>query len=261
MQYEISGKPSVGELQLQIPGKSHVEILRGRDGRDGRDGAPGPRGPPGNDGPQGEAGAVGPPGPAGPPGLAGSTKSTAGGVTYIRWGQKTCPDVAGTELIYTGRAAGTYHTHNGGGSNYLCLTNNPQTLEWGRGTGGEAAIFAAQYLMRDGTPESHRPLNGYLVPCAVCYVSSRTAILMIPGHYTCPKEWTREYFGYLMAESNNSKGRSTFECMDEKPVAMDARHINQRYGALFCHSEPRVPGLPFPPFDQHKEITCAVCTR
>ena len=260
MQCEISCKPSVGELQLQIPGKSHVEILRGRDGRDGRDGAPGPRGPPGKDGPQGEAGAVGPPGPAGPPGSAGSTKSTAGGVTYVRWGQKTCPDVAGTELVYTGRAAGTHHSHTGGGSNYLCLTKFPQSLEYGPGH-SETSIWAAEYVMLHGTPESHRPLNGNYVPCAVCYVSSRTAILMIPGHYTCPKEWIREYFGYIMAESSKSKGRLTFECMDAKPVALDGRRDNSRHGALFFHTEPRTPGLPFTPLDQHKEITCAVCTR
>ena len=88
----------------------YIEILRGRDGRDGRDGEPGPRG---EMGPAGPTGAQGPPGPR------------SGGATYIRWGQTTCPDTEGTELVYAGRAAGTSHSHEGGTSDYLCLPDEP----------------------------------------------------------------------------------------------------------------------------------------
>ena len=101
------------------------ELLRGRDGRDGdsgrdgRDGLPGAQGP---QGPKGEPGpAGGPPGPQGQPGARGATGPQgpvgpagprSGGVTYTRWGKSSCPNVAGTELVYSGRAGGShYHSY------------------------------------------------------------------------------------------------------------------------------------------------------
>ena len=58
---------------------------------------------------------LGPPGP------------TTGGVVYTRWGRTTCSNTTGTQLVYTGRAAGSYHTANGGGANYLCLPEQHST--------------------------------------------------------------------------------------------------------------------------------------
>ena len=55
-------------------------------------------------------------GPAGPPG------PTAGGVVYTRWGRTTCPTTSGTQLVYTGRAAGSFYNQQGGGAEYLCLS-------------------------------------------------------------------------------------------------------------------------------------------
>ena len=80
--------------------------LQGRDGRDGRDGVPGPRGPQGQRGEQGVAGSPGP---------------RNGGVVYTRWGKTSCPNVTGTELVYVGRAGGSWHSHTGGGANYIPL--------------------------------------------------------------------------------------------------------------------------------------------
>ena len=37
---------------------------------------------------------------------------------------------------------------------------------------------------------------------------------MIPSRYECPPGWTREYYGYLMAEHHNSKASSQFSCID-----------------------------------------------
>ena len=97
------------------------------------------------------------------------------------------------------------------------------------------------------------------VPCAVCYVSTRETVLMIPGKYTCPQNWTREYYGWLMAEYHNHH-RSTFECVDSVPETI-AGGGGIYYGALFLHVEPRCGSLPCPPYETHKEMTCAVCTR
>ena len=80
----------------------------GQNGRDGRDGMPGAQGPPG---PKGE------PGPAGGPPGSGPVGPRSGGVTYTRWEKSSCPNVTGTELVYTGRAGGSSHSHSGGGAN------------------------------------------------------------------------------------------------------------------------------------------------
>ena len=82
---------------------------------------------------------------------------------------------------------------------------------------------------------------------------------MIPGKYTCPPNWTREYYGYLMAEQYNHN-RSTFECVDMAPETAAGGEANQD-GAVFYHVEPRCGSLPCPPYDKQKEMTCVVCTR
>ncbi len=77
-----------------------VELLRGRDGLPGRDGVQGPPGPQGKDGSQG------PPGPK------------SGGATYTRWGKSTCPQLEGTELVYSGIAGGSFYNQKRGGAKY-----------------------------------------------------------------------------------------------------------------------------------------------
>ena len=39
----------------------------------------------------------------------GECGPSSGGVTYVRWGRTVCPNTARTELVYTGRAAGSYY--------------------------------------------------------------------------------------------------------------------------------------------------------
>ena len=231
---------------------SELDILRGRDGRDGRDGVPGPRGLPGTGGSggkgvKGDLGAQGPPGPR------------SGGATYIRWGRTTCPNVEGTELVYRGRAAGSYYSHSGGGANYQCITEEPQTFNFGPGTVKAAYIYGAEYEMIGNVPSSSIRNHDQNVPCAVCYIAPRETVLMIPGRYTCPSDWTREYYGYLMSE-RYSHHRSTFECMDVTPETIPGGHTNQN-GALFYHIEPRCGSLPCPPYNEQKELTCAVCSK
>ena len=88
-----------------------VELLRGRDGLPGRDGQQGPVGPRGEVGPRGKDGSSGP---------------HSGGATYVRWGNSPCPGVTGTELVYAGVAGGSHCNEKGGGSNYLCMPQDPE---------------------------------------------------------------------------------------------------------------------------------------
>ena len=224
-------------------------------GRDGRDGVPGPKGNPcvdGMKGMQGDPGLQGPPGPS------------SGGVTYVRWGRTICPNTTGTELVYTGRAAGSFHSQAGGGGNYQCVTEEPENFDFGAGTSESSYIYGVQYETGghvSNLPSSTNSLHLHNVPCVVCYVATRSAILMIPGTYMCPLSWIREYYGYLMAErSHNLHHRSTFECVD---VASETVAGGQGYqaSAQLYHVEPRCASLPCPPYEEEKEMTCAVCTR
>ena len=85
---------------------------------------PGTPGSDGQPGTKGDRGSDGPPGSQGPQGLNG------GGVTYIRWGKTTSPNIHGTSnsLVYDGYTAGTHYTESaaGGGANLICLPNVPQ---------------------------------------------------------------------------------------------------------------------------------------
>jgi hypothetical protein len=174
-------------------------------------------------------------------------------VVYTRWGSSSCPSIPGTRLVYTGRAAGTYHTQ-GGGANYLCMPPDPQyNLRYQSGVQGHSSLHGAEY---------EGPLQGsqdHDIPCAVCLAATRETVLILPGKTTCPTSWTEEYDGYLMA-TGRSYRRSTFECVDRGQESIPGSHANVN-GALFYHVEATCSsGLQCPPYNAQKELTCAVCT-
>ena len=224
----------------------YIELLQGRDGRDGRDGLAGPKGPPGMKGEKGEIGDQGAPGP------------TSGGVTYIRWGRTTCPNTPGTELVYSGRAAGTHYNTQGGTSDYLCLPDNPQYLAYRPGVQGQSPIYGAEYQIDHNSFQlSH--LHDHNVPCAVCVNCERNVLLTIPARISCPYSWTLEYYGYLMTEYYNHRRMAT-ACMDRNPDVVRGQAPDTN-GALFYFTEAVCNGIDCPPYDAQKELTCVVCTK
>ena len=142
------------------------------------------------------------------------------------------------------------------------MTESPQNFDFGPGTAAMSYIYGAEYRAYGNVPSSSHDLDLNDVPCAVCYVAPRETVLMIPGTYICPSNWTREYYGYLMTERSHPshKGRTTFECVDVAPEVVAGGHANNE-GVLFYHVEPRCGSLPCPPYEPEKEVTCAVCTR
>ena len=106
-------------------------------------------------------------GPAGPPGLTGPPGPTAGGVVYTRWGRTTCPTTSGTQLVYAGRAAGSFYNQRGGGADYLCLPDDPNYLSYTNGgQGNRAYLYGAEYQTYESAPLS--TVLNHNVPCAVC---------------------------------------------------------------------------------------------
>lgn len=215
----------------------------GRDGRDGRDGMSGPPGQEGDAGPQG------PPGPAG---------SLGGGTTYVRWGRTSCPEVPGTEVLYSGRAAKGPYSQTGNGINHQCFPNNPQYSAFSPGPNTilslvSAAEYASASIMGVNIHDN--------VPCVVCYVSTRIANIMIPATMTCPEAWTREYHGYLMAERNTHPSPSLFECVDADAEVIDGLAGNNEPSGYFVNVEAVCATMACPPYSPEKELTCVVCTK
>ena len=121
----------------------------------------------------GDRGLPGPPGPPGPQG------ASVGGAVYTRWGRTTCPNITGTQLVYAGRAAGSWWNHKGGGANRLCLPNYPSYLQYTSGSQIERDyLYGSEYQTSDGPLSAFHDHN---VPCAVCHVSTRGTVLIRGG--------------------------------------------------------------------------------
>ena len=180
--------------------------------------------------------------------------------TYVRWGHDQCSSTA--QLMYSGRAGGSFYTHPGGGSNPQCLPLDPNFLREINGNQVyRGLMYGAEYkTYTDSNSHAHGRVNTD-VPCAVCHVSNHTAFHMVPAKYTCPTGWTREYYGYLMTEYHGSgRHRTQFTCVDTALKPATGSFANKE-GLLFYPVEGRCGSLPCPPYDSAKELSCAVCTK
>ena len=119
-----------------------------------------------------------------------------------------------------------------------------------------ARIYGVEYRLNGASPLSGRESDK--VPCAVCHVSTRAAVLMIPARRQCPGQWTLEYSGYLMTE-RNSHNTGTYECVDRDSVPAPGFPNDTNGG--FYHVEADCTGLPCPPYNAEDPLTCAVCTQ
>ena len=159
--------------------------------------------------------------------------------------------------MYTGYAAGTWYGHHGGGSNYLCLPEDPEYLQSGCPPN---TLYSLLYGAEYQNPLAGVGRHDYNVPCSVCYVSNRATQLMIPAKTTCPKSWTEEYEGYLMAERFNHARSTAYVCVDKNAEGITNSGANTD-GALFYHVVAEINrGLP-PKYVRTKTITCVVCTK
>ncbi len=87
---------------------------------------------------------------------------------------------------------------------------------------------------------------------------------MVPGKSSCPAGFMREYYGYLMSERVHSgHRRSTFECVDKDlesaSIGMEV-HNGRHMHALMDPVEAVCNALSCPPYNNYKEINCAMCS-
>ena len=79
---------------------------------------------------------------------------------------------------------------------------------------------------------------------------------MMLAKYTCPKGWTTEYHGYLMAERSHTSHK---RCVDSSITPVIGTNHDHN-GLIFYPVEGRCGSLPCPPYEETKELTCAVCS-
>ena len=219
----------------------------------------GDKGNKGDNGSPGSTGLTGSKGAPGQKGMKGDKEERNLGTVYVRWGHDKCPSTA--QLVYSGRAAGSHYSDLGGGSNPQCLPLDPNFLTPISGSQYRAIIYGAEYETNTDSKSHVHGRHDTDVPCAVCHVSNRTAVYMVPAKYTCPTGWTREYYGYLMAEQHRSGHyRSQFTCVDTAIKSVTGSSEN-KHGLTFYFVEGRCGSLPCPPYDNTKELSCAVCTK
>ena len=231
----------------------------GEPGERGERGVQGPQGSDGLDGADGLPGLPGPPGEAGPQGQQCNTTEMCGGrggLTYVRWGRTVCREQA--EVVYVGRTASSRWDSPGGTSDYLCLTNSPAYGDDNHeGSQKYSTLHGVEYETFADAPLGG--LRNHNAPCVLCHVEWHEAVFMLPGSPSCPDTWDTEYSGYLMT-SYGGAGRRSAVCVDKDAEMLDGEGPNTN-GALFYHVEATCNGLQCPPYDEEKEITCAVCTK
>ena len=183
-------------------------------------------------------------------------------MTYTRWGKSSCPSTGGTQQVYAGRAVGSAYNSRGGGGEILCLPLNPDYIDNPRASNGSfySVLHGGEYDTHNGPLTDLREHN---VACAVCLASTRAAMIMVPAKTQCPTSWTREYYGYLMAERENNVQftQSSYTCVDISPdtIAGEARDTSGThftYVIAACND-----GIPCPEYEANRALSCAVCTK
>ena len=169
-------------------------------------------------------------------------------VTYIRWGNTTCP--YGANTIYKGTAVGGRYDHDGAPSNLMCLPPNP--MRYSNNQYGDGIAYAVEYRTGGAIVNS---VNRNM-PCSLCEATGRDDKIMIPSHYVCPNGWHKEYNGYIMAGYHTHKGSSMYYCIDENLEQVPGSGGSETVQFFYTV---RVTGS-YVPSDGYA-LSCVVCTK
>ena len=132
--------------------------------------------------------------------------------TYDRIGNKQCPDVPGTSLVYYGFTAGFQAAS--GATTFGCLPLSAKHISYydpaeSQYTNSSQVQFVNVTEYRTFIPNR----NNFASYCSLCKVKGRNMIQILPATDTCiDSSWTKEYNGYLMTDNM----ATTFTCVDKK---------------------------------------------
>jgi len=169
-------------------------------------------------------------------------------------------------FMLTGYAAGPLCSQGGGGSNFLCLPQDPDWDNFKNESRYVGYIAAVEYELVESnnvfstSNTGGIPLYDNPAPCAVCYLDHRLTVLMIPAKTQCPDGWNKEYGGYLASEhSHRNRKRSSYVCWDRAPEVADGK-TGQNHAVIYpvkavCGS------LPCSAYVNGRDLTCVVCSK
>ncbi|XP_060578704.1 uncharacterized protein LOC132735733 [Ruditapes philippinarum] len=191
------------------------------------------------------------------------------GSTYTRWGRTTCPG-NGTELVYSGFMAGTYHddaNYKGAGANYLCLADQPTWDHYSETVNNVIRITGVQYEFYAHS-ETHHDLQDFFgsdihddeAPCSVCRAPRSTSV-MVPGRKDCYPGWTMEYSGYLVGAYSGYDDASEYICLDRRPEVVVNSGSSYGDNMLYFVEAYCGKSLECPPYVNNRELACVVCTK
>ena len=141
-----------------------------------------------------------------------------------------------------------------------CLPETPQYLSQDTSATYISTIYGMEFETF-GTSPPLKDLVQTNMPCAVCYIATRSTILTIPARYTCPTGFTREYYGYMMTELNRaSRHRKDTICVDKDTVVIPGSAANTNPSVVYL-MQASCNGLRCPPYVPKKALTCAVCSK
>ena len=112
--------------------------------------------------------------------------------------------------------------------------------------------IASRYYSEISGTEYEYPIAGshnHNVPCAVCYVATRDATVMIPARTSCPPNWTREYYDYLQSEAVwPGRQHTEYVCVEKTQVSVRGSHANINE-ALIYHVRATCNGIVCLPYN------------
>ena len=155
--------------------------------------------------------------------------------------------------------AGPWYLHGGSGANHLCLPFDPQYVP-NVGNAGSAHVYGAEYEAVNQLNAGKRNIQDRNIPCAVCRVQTRSTVIMVPAHNSCPQGWTRENYGFLMATAN-SHGKGNFICMDREMKTLPGHGANRNGLLMYSVTTECSYGLDCPPYHTGKPFTCTMRTN
>ena len=168
-------------------------------------------------------------------------------VTYIRWGNKTCP--YGANTIYKGVAIGGRNDYKGSPSNMLCSPHD--AMRYPKYQGGSERAYGVEYRVSG----NHNHANCRNMPCTLCEATGRSDKIMIPSHYVCPDSWHKEYNGYIMAGSNSQEGSSMYYCIDKAMEQIESSGTCNSNHYLYTVNSYEINN------SGEYELPCVVCTK
>jgi len=194
--------------------------------------------------------------------------ASAGGAVFTWWGRTSCG--LGRQRLYTGLMSRGYDTDLGGSPNHYCLPLDPDYASYvsdrQHDTTGRHVLQGVEY---QGDPDAifdNANFGGATfvnqdAPCAVCHITNRTSVVMLPARRTCPIGWVEEYWGYLVGTIYNGTTSSSLECVDNAPEVAYAGGADSVSAEIY-NVEVHCGGpLACPNYNDGWELTCVVCSR